>query len=134
MMEPEALSPRLGREARTVAAMIRLYCAGRHAVKHGVCAECTELAAYARRRLERCPFGEGKPTCAKCPVHCYRPDMRARIRAVMRYAGPRMLFRYPVLALLHLFDGLRSTPELALLPGRNSEVAGQTSRPQPPWQ
>lgn len=132
-MEPDALSPRLGREARTVAAMIRLYCAGRHGVKRGLCAECTELAAYARRRLEYCPFGHGKPTCAKCPVHCYRPDMRAKIRAVMRYAGPRMLFRHPMLALLHLFDGRRSTPDLAFLRGRNSEGAGRYFRPQPPW-
>ncbi len=32
--------------------------------------------------------------------------MRERVRAVMRYAGPRMLLCHPILALLHLRDGL----------------------------
>ena len=69
-----------------------------------------ELLAYARARLSRCPYQEGKTTCARCPVHCYRPAMRARIRRVMRYAGPRMLTRHPLLALRHLIDGLRKEP------------------------
>jgi hypothetical protein len=49
-------------------------------------------------------------TCAKCPVHCYRPELRERIRAVMRYAGPRMLFRHPRLAILHLWDRVKRAP------------------------
>ena len=32
--------------------------------------------------------------------------MRAQIKAVMRYAGWRMFFRHPVLALLHMLDAL----------------------------
>jgi len=59
------------------------------------------------RRLDQCPFQEAKTTCVKCPVHCYKPAMRERIRVVMRYAGPRMLWQHPVLAFYHLFDGLR---------------------------
>ena len=35
--------------------------------------------------------------------------MRERVRAVMRYSGPRMLTRHPVLAVAHLADG-RKTP------------------------
>jgi predicted amidophosphoribosyltransferase len=104
-------SPRLARERRTLEAMVRLYCRGRHGTHGELCAGCQELADYARARLESCPFQERKPTCARCPVHCYRPEMRERIRAVMRYAGPRMLFRHPRLALLHLIDGLRKPPE-----------------------
>ena len=57
--------------------------------------------------LDRCPFGEEKTTCARCPVHCYKPAMRERVRAVMRYAGPRMLLRHPILALQHQLDGVR---------------------------
>jgi predicted amidophosphoribosyltransferase len=87
--------------------MIHLYCRDRHGSQGELCAECEALLAYARARLDRCPFQENKVTCARCPVHCYRPEQRERIRAVMRYAGPRMLFRHPVLALLHLVDGLR---------------------------
>lgn len=104
------LAPRLARERRTVEVMIDVYCREQHGVRDDLCAGCRELADYARSRLKRCPFQERKPTCARCPVHCYRPDMRERIRAVMRYAGPRMIYRHPLLALLHLADGLRRAP------------------------
>jgi hypothetical protein len=61
-------------------------------------------------RLDTCPFQAGKTTCAKCPIHCYKPDMREQVRTVMRYAGPRMLLRHPILALWHLVDGVRKEP------------------------
>ena len=101
---------RLAREARTVEAMVRLHCRGQHGTQDGRCSQCEVLREYALERLRRCPFQEGKTTCAKCPVHCYRPDMRAQIRAVMRYAGPRMLARHPLLTLYHLLDGRREEP------------------------
>ena len=106
-MEPLFPSRRLWREARTVEAMIHRYCRDRHHTANGLCAECAALLAYARRRLHHCPFQEHKTTCGKCPVHCYAPSMREQIRAVMRYAGPRMLLSHPLMALMHLIDGLR---------------------------
>ena len=60
------------------------------------------LASYSEERLDRCQFGNGKPTCRKCPVHCYKPDMREMIREVMRFSGPRMIFRHPIAAIRHL--------------------------------
>ncbi len=103
------MGSRMARERATLEKMIRLYCRDHHG--DGVpCPDCAELAAYARARLDRCPFQEGKTTCAHCPVHCYKPGMRERVRRVMRYAGPRMLLRHPVLALLHLWDGRRKQP------------------------
>lgn len=105
---------RITREKRTVEAMIGLFCRAQHGTSHGLCAECTALQDYARLRLEKCPFQADKTACAKCPVHCYRPAERQQIRAVMRYAGPRMLLRHPWLALLHLLDGLRKEPARSL--------------------
>ena len=96
--------PRLTRENRTVDLMIRLYCRKQHA-QTAPCPECRELQEYARLKLEKCPFRENKPTCAKCKVHCYKPEMRARIKKVMRFSGPRMLLYHPVLAIRHLLDG-----------------------------
>jgi hypothetical protein len=98
------------RERKTVEAMIDLYCHGLHFSADGLCPDCLELREYARERLRKCPFQEGKTTCAKCPVHCYKPEMRERIRAVMRYAGPRMLYRHPIMALQHMIDGQRAEP------------------------
>ena len=92
-------------ESRTVEAMIEIFCHGQHGSKKGLCSECQELLDYAVLRLEECPFQENKPKCAKCPVHCYKPDMREKIRAVMRYAGPRMLYRHPVLSGAHYLAG-----------------------------
>ncbi len=107
---------RLRREWRTLDAMIALACRGlRHERQGGgrraLCASCAELRAYAEKRLVACPFGPAKPTCNNCQVHCYQPEMRQRARDVMCFAGPRMLLRHPVLALVHLVvDERRPAP------------------------
>ena len=94
----------MARERKTVEAMIGLYCTRRHASGGTLCAECQGLLQYALERLDHCPFQEDKPACAQCSIHCYRPERREQIRTVMRYAGPRMLFHRPLLAVRHLWD------------------------------
>ena len=103
-------TPRLAREKRTLGAMVAIYCRGHHAAgpAGGLCTQCEELLEYALARLDRCPFGEEKTTCAPCRIHCYKPAMRDRVKGVMRYAGPRMLVRHPLLALWHQWDAWRS--------------------------
>ena len=89
-------------------AMIRIACHAHHGTSgERLCPECSELLAYADLRLSKCPFRGSKPTCAKCTIHCYTPTRREQVREVMRYAGPRMLLYHPLLALMHLADGLR---------------------------
>ncbi len=102
-------SKRIERESRTVITMIAMYCGKNHPVS-GLCGDCLELKNYALKRLESCPFGEGKTTCAKCPVHCYKPQMREKIRVVMRYAGPRMIYTHPIQTVYHIIDGRREIP------------------------
>lgn len=102
------LKKRLARERNTMAKMVEIYCDSRH--KHAdasLCKECEEFLDYAEVRLQKCPYGLEKPTCANCPIHCYKPGPRARARMIMRYAGPRMLFRHPYLAIAHQLDGFR---------------------------
>jgi len=100
-------------ERATVRHMIELYCRSKghaaathtdiHCKEHAsLCADCRELLDYAERRLEVCRHGDSKPACKKCPTHCYRPDYRARIRAVMRHSGPRLILHHPVEAVRHL--------------------------------
>ncbi|MEW6337485.1 MAG: nitrous oxide-stimulated promoter family protein [Acidobacteriota bacterium] len=100
---------RLRRERKTVDAMVRMYCRAHHGGPTP-CRECADLATYAGHRLDRCPYGADKPTCVNCPIHCYRPEPRERMREVMRWAGPRMLWRHPFLAVMHLIDGRRPAP------------------------
>lgn len=104
---------RLERERRTVAAMIAVYCRAKHASDGSLCMECADLEAYTRLRLERCPYGEAKPTCANCPIHCYQPARREQVRRVMAFSGPRMIWRHPILAVRHMRDGSRKAPPLA---------------------
>ena len=99
---------RMRREHETIAAMISIYCRGHHEKAGGeLCGPCTALLAYANHRLDRCPFQDNKTTCARCAVHCYEPGMREKVRTVMKYAGPRMIHRHPILALFHFLDGFR---------------------------
>lgn len=102
------------RELKTIRVMVDMYCANHHGGAP-LCAECADLFDYAQRRLQRCVFGDAKPNCAKCVVHCYNQDMRERIRVVMRWAGPRMLLRHPVLGIKHLLADRRPVP---LLPSK----------------
>ena len=104
--------PRLARERTTIGAMIRIACEDWHGTAERLCHECHELQEYADARLDKCPYQEGKPTCSKCPIHCYMPEMRERIQEVMRYAGPRMYRRHPILTIFHVLDGLKKPPEL----------------------
>lgn len=105
--EAQSVSKRMARERKTIEVMIRMYCDGYHDGEGCLCDECRQLLEYAGRSLQRCPFREDKPTCANCMVHCFNPDMREKIRGVMCYSGPRMIYRHPVLAFHHLIDGRR---------------------------
>lgn len=100
---------RIKRESKTVSVMIAYYCKKHHG-QSDLCPECSELNAYAAARLKDCPFQEGKTVCSKCPVHCYKPEMREKIRNVMRFSGPRMIFLHPVMTVFHLIDKRRKEP------------------------
>lgn len=98
----------IARERLTMARMVGIYCAAHHDGTHDdLCNECGKFLDYAEVRLDKCPYGNDKPTCANCPIHCYKPEQRARAREIMRYAGPRMLIRHPLLTIAHKLDGLR---------------------------
>lgn len=102
------LQKRLARERLTMAKMVGIYCSAHHGGSgDNLCEGCREFLNYAGTRLHKCPYGEEKPTCANCPVHCYKPARREEARKIMRYAGPRMLLRHPLLAITHQLDGFR---------------------------
>lgn len=97
--------------------MIGMYCRAHHDTSGAeLCDDCRTLHEYAMVRIDKCPFCPEKPTCANCPVHCYRPDPREHMRTVMRYSGPHMLLRHPYLAVMHVLDGRRRVER----PGRRS--------------
>ena len=87
-------------EKRTIECMIRIFCEYHH--ENPVCEECKELLSYAYARIEKCPLIPDKPTCKNCTIHCYDKKHRERIRAVMKFSGPRMFTRHPFLSLIYL--------------------------------
>lgn len=100
------------REKRIVSLMISLYCKKQHKIKRGLCPECRELMEYARLRSDKCPFMETKTFCSNCKVHCYKPDMREKIRTVMRFAGPRMIMYHPITAIRHVIESKKEKKRL----------------------
>ena len=104
---------RIEQEKKTVRQMIEIYCHGKKHVPSrgsgtgkGLCEECSVLLDYAYQRLDHCRCGEKKATCKKCPIHWYKPDMKKNIREAMRYAGPRMMWYHPIVAIRHLIREL----------------------------
>lgn len=96
-------------EKLLVAEMIALYCRKQHKTAKGqLCSECQALHDYALLRIDKCPFMETKTFCSACKVHCYQPAMREKIRAVMRWAGPRMLPVHPILSIRHVAVTIKS--------------------------
>ena len=88
--------------------MIGVYCTAHHDGTGDIlCSACQEFLDYAETRLQKCPYGEEKPTCANCPIHCYKAARRVQAAKIMRFAGPRMLLRHPLLAIAHQLDSFR---------------------------
>jgi hypothetical protein len=127
----DSIEERVYREKATLAQMVGIYCAGnRHggrpangaavpafaavmpekvqAAVAGMCPDCRALTEYCFTRIDHCPHMAEKTFCSSCATHCYSPAMRDRVRAAMRYAGPRMIFHDPLGALTHLRDTRRA--------------------------
>ncbi len=96
------LKLKIEKEKYIVKLMIDIYCKGNKHSRKGNCQKCSELKDYACLRVDKCPFMATKTFCAFCQTHCYEPEMRTKIKRVMRYAGPRMLFRHPILTIKHM--------------------------------
>lgn len=115
--------PRLSRELETIRAMMRIWCRDHHHTPDGLCESCSRFMDYATKRLAACPYGEDKPTCENCQIHCYGPEEREQARVMMRYAGPRMMIYHPLRAIRHLIDNRRPAPPK---PRNQGNKGGQT--------
>lgn len=104
-------TPRIKREKDTLALLLKLYCQDKHHPQGELCPDCKELLDYAHQRLDHCKFGEHKTVCGDCPIHCYKKEMREKVINVMRYSGPRILFRHPIVAIQHLIDKRNHPPK-----------------------
>lgn len=95
------MQAQLEREYQTIQVMTAMYCRRFHQ-PGGLCVQCSGILLYARKRLEHCTFGIEKPACKQCPIHCYAREQRSKMKDVMRWAGPRMIWHHPIMAVRHL--------------------------------
>ena len=102
--------PKIRQEKDTLLLMIKIYCRGVHNNVPKKCVDCSGLLNYSFIRLDHCPWGENKPACSKCPIHCYSAIYRKKILEVMRYAGPRMILKHPLHAIRHLLHKIQNNP------------------------
>lgn len=96
---------RIDREKKTIKLMIDIYCHKKHGNNNGkLCEECAELLEYAHKRLSFCKFGENKSTCSRCPIHCYKKDMKEKVKEVMKFSGPRLIIYNPIELVRHTLN------------------------------
>ncbi len=96
----------VNKEKEVVNLMIKLYCQKKHHNKQ-LCQECSQLQEYADNRIDKCPHKETKTFCSNCETHCYKKEMRDKIKEVMRFSGPRMIIYHPIIAIDHLRQSIR---------------------------
>lgn len=112
----DKLHKKIKREQKVISQMISLYCKYNHHSKDKLCSECQELTDYAIIRIQSCPFMQSKTFCSSCKVHCYKRQMREKIKLVMRFSGPRMIIYHPILTISHLIETIKQKRKM----GRNA--------------
>jgi len=95
-------------ELKCISVMIKIYCNGNHNTKNKICDECENLKIYSEYRTLKCKYKNDKPVCSSCLTHCYNQQNREKIRTVMRYSGPKMLYKNPRLTIIYLFRKYKS--------------------------
>jgi len=98
------------RERDSISKMITIYCNKHHNSGQNLCEDCTIISEYASKSISLCPYGAVKPVCGKCPSNCFRGDMHGKMVKIMRFAGPRMLYKHPILTVRHILDAIKKPP------------------------
>ena len=100
--EQQLKLPYIAKDVETIRIMTEIYCHAHHNTKEGLCPECEEFYLYSVKRLACCPFGEKKPVCAKCKIHCYGKGYKERAKEIMAFSGPKLLLKHPILSMRHI--------------------------------
>ena len=95
---------RTTRDRKILEAMGRIFCKAHHSGEkdpYGLCPSCRETVEATLVRTAVCPYGH-EGNCQDCDIHCQRGEAQERIREIMRYAAPRMVFRHPLMTAEYL--------------------------------
>lgn len=96
---------RLEKEKVIFEKMILIYCKNNHKENHP-CSQCIDIINYGKNKINNCPFDNSKPFCSKCSIHCYEKNVQKKVKEIMRYSGPRIIFYHPITSLKHLISSI----------------------------
>lgn len=92
---------RLEKDEKILKTFITVYCKKEHGTQE-LCDDCSDVLEYALNRLRKCPL-DPKPMCKNCPVHCYKPNYREKMKTIMKKAGITLILRGRLDLVWHYF-------------------------------
>ena len=104
--EPE-LKNTVPKERENIRKTFGVYCNANHETEGGkLCPKCTALLSTVMIKIQRCPYGTGKPICDKCETPCFGENQTKEFRAIMQSGQKKMIFSNPIMAVKHKLASL----------------------------
>ena len=104
--EPE-LKNNIPKEKENIRKTFSAYCNANHSTKDGkLCAKCTATLTSALLKINRCPYGIGKPICDRCETPCFGEKTTNEFLEIMKSGQKKMMLSHPIMAVKHKLAGL----------------------------
>lgn len=73
-----------------------------------LCPVCLAMVLRSEKKTQYCVHMPYKTLCHLCPRPCYTEKQMEEIRPMMRYSGPRLITKHPILTYRHMREIHRS--------------------------
>lgn len=104
--EPD-LKKNLLTEKENIRKTFGAYCNANHeTTDNKLCSKCTALLTTVMLKIQRCPYGAGKPICDKCETPCFGEVATNNFLEVMQAGQKKMRFKHPIMAIKHKIAGI----------------------------
>ena len=99
--EPE-LKNNVPKEKENIRKTFGAYCNANHSTEGGkLCPKCTALLTQVMLKIQRCPYGIGKPLCDLCETPCFGEDVTKNFLTTMRGGQKKMRLSHPLMSIRH---------------------------------
>ena len=99
--EPE-LKNNVPKEKENIRKTFAAYCNANHGTEGGkLCPKCTALLTQVMLKIQRCPYGIGKPLCDLCETSCLGEDVTKNFRETMQGGRKKMRLSHPLQVVRH---------------------------------
>ena len=95
------------KEKENIRKTFGVYCKANHNTDGDkLCPKCTALLTTVFTKINRCPYGIGKPICEKCETPCFGEVSTNKFREVMSSSQKKMLLSHPIMTVKHKLQSL----------------------------